>query len=111
MVQIQNYLADIPSTYHSARRGVLADGQLNYAFLSRQDGFFVKVRVSHVGRHRQFPLASVVNPETGTRDWTNDLGGKELFVDKTTLEDVIRFQDVRFGSSKGINSIKAEAIS
>ena len=75
---------------------VLAPDQLDVEFLRRQDGYFIKIRVTGVGKRRQFPLASVVNPKTGTRDWTNELEGKELFVDKTGLEDLVRWQGVEF---------------
>ena len=80
---------------------VLGPDQLDYEFLRRQDGFFVKVRVTSVARRRQFPLASVVNRETKTRDWTNDLEGHELYLDKAGLEDLIRFQGVEFQVLQG----------
>ena len=70
-------------------------GQLTYEFLRRQDGYFVKVRVSKVGNRKQFPLASVIG-EGGTRDWTSDLEGKEIYLDRTGLEDLIEFQGVEF---------------
>jgi len=40
----------------------LAPGQLNLDFLAAQDGYFVKLRVLSVGKCRQFPLASAVDP-------------------------------------------------
>ena len=75
---------------------VLGPDQLDYDFLRRQDVYFVKVRVTSVAKRRQFPLASVVNRQTGTRDWSNELEGTELYLDKTGLEDLIRFQGVEF---------------
>ena len=55
---------------------VLGPDQFDYDFPRQQDGYFVNVRVTSVAKRRQFPLASVVNRETGTREWTNDLQGQ-----------------------------------
>ena len=80
---------------------VLGPDQLDYGFLRRQDGYFVKIRVTSVAKRRQFPLASVVDRETGTRDWTNDLEGEVLYLDKAGLEDLLRFQGVEFEILQG----------
>ena len=85
---------------------VLGPDQLDYEFLRQQDGFFVKVRVTSVANRRQFPLASVVNRQTGARDWSNELEGKELYLDKAGLEDLIRFQGVEFEVLKATSSTK-----
>ena len=80
---------------------VLAPNQLEYEFLCRQDGYFVDIRVTRVKKHRQFPLAPLINDESGTRDWTNALEGHELHLDKTGLEDLIRWQGVEFEVLRG----------
>ena len=68
---------------------------LSYDFLSKQDGYFVRIRPTIVGKKRQFPLASVMT-DKGVRDFTNDIIGKEIYIDKTTLEDLIKYQEVDF---------------
>ncbi len=68
---------------------------LSYEFLSKQDGYFVRIRPTSVGRKRHFPLASVMT-EDGVRDFTNDIVGKEIYIDKTSLEDLIQYQKVDF---------------
>ena len=72
----------------------LAPDQLNLEHLGRCDGYFVKVRVLSVGKCREFPLASVVDPDKGTREWTNNLVGQVLHLDRFGLEDLIRWQNV-----------------
>jgi hypothetical protein len=64
------------------------------------DGYFIEVEIKHVGIHRAFPLMSHVN-ENGVRMFTNDMVGKRLRVDKTTLEDMIKFQKVEYEFIKG----------
>ena len=79
---------------------ILEAGQLSYDFLRRLDCYFVKVRVLKVGKRRQFPLASVKD-EKGNRDWTKELEGKELHLDRTGLEDLIEFQEVEVDVGEG----------
>ena len=74
---------------------VLQENQLNYDFLQSQDGYFVEIRINKVGKKRQFPLLSFKNEE-GVRDWTNDMVGKTMIMNKYSLEDAIEFQDIEF---------------
>ena len=57
------------------------------------DGIFVKCLIKSVGIKRHFPLASSMT-ESGVRDFTNDLVGKVLFLDKQSILDLQEFQDV-----------------
>eukprot|EP00965_Chrysotila_dentata_P253803 6211440-Pleurochrysis_carterae.AAC.1 len=49
--------------------------------LDTVDGYFIKIRVLSLGRKLRFPICRLLTPEGGC-DWTNDLVGKELYVDK-----------------------------
>lgn len=73
--------------------------QKNYYFLKEKDGYFIKIKIDHVGKKRDFPLLSFV--ENGIRNFSNDLVGKEIYVDKIALEDAIKFQDISFDIIKG----------
>jgi len=64
------------------------------------DGIFVRGIITKVGIKRQFPLCSVMT-ESGVRDFTNDLVGKEVYLDKQSLLDLIEFQDVDFQITEG----------
>jgi hypothetical protein len=64
------------------------------------DGYFVEVEIKHVGIHRAFPLMSYVD-ENGVRKWSNDMVGKRIKVDRTTLEDLINFQKIEFTFIRG----------
>ena len=68
--------------------------------LTKVDGYFARVRITRVGKHRSFPLVSIV--KNGVRNFTNDLIGEELYLDKITLEDIKEFQDVDYEIIEGL---------
>jgi hypothetical protein len=72
----------------------------SYDWLKQQDGYFVEIEITKVGIARKFPLMSYKN-EDGVRTFTNEMVGRSMFVDKTTLEDLITFQDVQFIVKRG----------
>jgi len=79
---------------------VLNENQLNYDFLKSVDGYFIKIVIDEVNIERQFSLMSLKN-EDGIRIFSNDMVGKELYVDKTTLEDYIEYHDIKFRVLQG----------
>jgi hypothetical protein len=72
----------------------------NDEYLTDYDGYFVEIRVLTVGKKLKFPLASVLD-EKGIRQFTNELEGKILYVDKITLEELIEHQQITFEIIKG----------
>lgn len=73
---------------------------LSYDWLKMQDGYFVDIVVNSVGTKRAFSLMSCKN-ENGIRAFSNDMVGKTIRVDKTTLEDLIQFQNITFTVVRG----------
>lgn len=73
----------------------------SYDDIKSYDGYFVEIKVKSVGIKRNMPLGSFVNKETKTRNFTNDIINKTLFLDKTGLEDLIMFQDITFDVIRG----------
>jgi len=70
---------------------------LSYYFLKEQDGYFVKIEITKINKHRAFPLSSeVIN---GVRTFNNN--PKVLFIDKIALEDLIKYQDIEFNIIQG----------
>lgn len=80
---------------------VLKQNELNYEFLSKQSGYFVQIVIKKVNEYRQFPLISIINSKTGVRNFTNECINETIYVDKTTLEDLITFQKVEYEVIKG----------
>ena len=62
--------------------------------LDEVDYYFVRVKITAVGKNRAFPVVSIRTP-TG-RDWTNDLVGKIVPLDKVGLEDAVNFQGIEY---------------
>lgn len=110
-MHIQKELADFdavslyPSAMHVMKgflKGVpkvLNSEQLNYDFVKSCDGYFIEIDVTKVNIKRQFPLLNNVD-KNGIRNFSNDLCGVH-HVDKTTLEDLIKFQGIEFNIIRG----------
>ena len=64
------------------------------------DGYFIEIEIKSIGIKRSFPLMSYMN-EDSVRMFSNDMIGKRIKVDKTTLEDMIEFQQVEYDFIKG----------
>ena len=67
--------------------------------LSAVDGYFLKIRVKSVPKKFAFPIACL-RTKTGN-NWTNELVGEELFVDRWTLEDLVKFSKVTYEIIQG----------
>jgi hypothetical protein len=72
----------------------------DYNWIKLQDGYFIDITINSVGIKRKFPLMSYKN-EAGVRVFTNDMVGRTIRVDKYTLEDMIKFQDITFTVIRG----------
>lgn len=72
------------------------------------DMYFVKIRVTKVGRKLKLPFMSYVLPEEsdeggmGKRVWENNMEGRECYVDKYTLEDWIKYHEIEFETILGL---------
>jgi len=73
---------------------------LDYNWIKTQDGYFIDITIKSVGIKRKFPLMSYKN-EAGVRVFTNDMIGRTIRVDRYTLEDIIKFQDITFDVVRG----------
>ena len=73
MARIPGYLKGAPKVWHD---------KVN---LKKVDGYFLKIKITHVGKKYRFPICRVKDKEGGNR-WTNDLEGQVLTVDKFTLQ-------------------------
>lgn len=92
MSRLDGYLKGIPK--------VIPQKNLNYNILKNYDGYFVEINITKVGKNRQFPLLSYI-ADDGNRLWTNDMAGKNIFVDKISLEDLIEFHNIEFNVIRG----------
>lgn len=94
MYRIPGFLKGLPEIINNERN------ENNYEFLSKQDGYFVEIKIKKIGKKLQFPLQSKINKK-GVRIFTNKLKNKIIYVDKTSLEDLIKFQHAEFEIIRG----------
>ena len=70
-------------------------------FLEYADEFYLKIRILKVGRRLHFPCLSKIG-ENGNRIWSNDMEGEEIFVDRITLEDLIKYHEIEYECLVGV---------
>jgi len=64
--------------------------------------YFIRIKINKVGIKLKFPLLSRKD-DKGILNFTNDLCGDKIhYVDKTTLEDLIKYQKIEFDIIDGI---------
>lgn len=72
----------------------------NYDIIKNYDGYFVEVEIMKVNKNLSFPLLSYID-ENGVRNFTNQMEGRTVYLDKVSLEDAIKFQEIQFRIIKG----------
>ena len=75
--------------------------ELNYDFLTKQDGYFVEVEITEVGKEYNIPQMSYVNEKSQVRTWTNKMVGKKVVLNKYQLESWIEFHKIKFNIIRG----------
>lgn len=72
----------------------------DYDNVKNYDGYFVEIVISDVNKKYKFPCMSKINKD-GIREWTNNMINETIYVDKTTLEDLIKYHDIEFKIVRG----------
>ena len=67
---------------------------------NKYDGYFIQIKINKVNIKRKFPLLNYKNND-GIRVFSNDMVGKIIYVDKTTLEDLIEFHGIEYDFIRG----------
>jgi len=62
---------------------------------SAYSGYFICIKVTKVGINRHFPLLSY-KTDNSVRQFSNDMVGKIVYIDKVGLEDAITFQGIEY---------------
>lgn len=75
--------------------------ETDYNVIKNYDGYFIQIKIKKIGIRRNFALCSYIDEDKGVRNFTNDLINKIIYIDKTGLEDLIKFQDIEFEIIKG----------
>jgi len=61
----------------------------------KYDGYFVCIKVKSIKKKYKFPCVSLLTDE-GIRNFTNDLVGEYLYLDKVGLEDFVRYHGAEY---------------
>ena len=88
MARIPGYLIGAPKVWYEG------------VDLKKADGYFLKIRVTSVGKNYRFPICRLKDDD-GANRWTNDLEGKTITVDRFTLEDLVRFSKIKYEILQG----------
>jgi hypothetical protein len=67
---------------------------------SKYDHYFIEIKVTYLKTERKFPLVSIKD-YNGIHNFTNHLVGKNIYIDKTTLEDLIKWQGIKYEFIRG----------
>lgn len=92
MKRLDGYLRGLPK--------VLTEYDINNFHEDNFDYYFTEIEILSVGIKRDFPLISIKD-KSGIRDFTNNLEGNIFHVDKTTLQDLVKFQNITYRVIKG----------
>ena len=70
-------------------------------FLNNYDGYFIQIEITKINKKRHMPLISYI--DNNKRNWVDDETALNRFyyVDKTTLEDLIKYQQIEFKFIRG----------
>jgi len=61
----------------------------------KYDGYFVCIKVKSIKKKYKFPCVSLLT-DKGIRNFTNDLVGEYLYLDKTGLEDFVKYHGAEY---------------
>ena len=79
---------------------VILKENLNKKFLDKQDGYFIEINIIDIPIKYSFPLLST-NNEGESRNFSNDIRGRGIYLDKVSFEDAINFQDIKYEIIRG----------
>ena len=73
----------------------------SYELLKQQDGNFVRVVITELNAHLDFPLTSKLNVENGVRDVINEMGNGIVCIGKVGLKEIVGYHKAEFGIIDG----------
>ncbi len=96
MARMEGFPIGAPVLCHSNPNSIAFDGSLIQEYGSDQlfiEGtyYISRVLIKTINKQRHFPLQSIKS-DSGIRQFTNELVGQEIVMDKYAIEDLIEFQ-------------------
>jgi hypothetical protein len=89
------FLALIEGGFLKGIPKIIKNENLKYDYLiENTDGFFIEIKINNIPLKRGFPLLSKITKE-GVREFTNDMIGEIIYIDKFGLKDLIEFHKLK----------------
>lgn len=89
------FLALIEGGFLKGIPKIIKNENLKYDYLiENTDGFFIEIQINNIPLKRGFPLLSKITKE-GVREFTNDMIGEIIYIDKFGLKDLIEFHKLK----------------
>ena len=86
-------MARMPGFLKGKPKVIGKDGMYGWEWVKNSaDGYFVCVRIKSIKKHYKFPCVSVMT-EKGIRNFTNDLEGQIVYLDKVGMEDFLKYHE------------------
>ena len=70
-------------------------------FIKYANEYYLKIKILKVNKKLDFPLLTKIG-EKGERIWTNDMEGEEIYIDRITLEELIKYHDIEYECKVGV---------
>ena len=73
----------------------------NKKFMEYADEYYLKILIKNVKNKLHFPLLTKTG-ENGERLWINDMENEEIYIDRISLEELIKYHDIEFEVKTGV---------
>ena len=73
----------------------------NKKFMEYADEYYLKILIKKVKNKLHFPLLTKTG-ENGERLWINDMENEEIYIDRISLEELIKYHDIEFEAKTGV---------
>ena len=70
-------------------------------FMEYADEYYLKILIKKVKNKLHFPLLTKIG-ENGERLWINDMENEEIYIDRISLEELIKYHDIEFEVKTGV---------
>ena len=81
--------------YLQGKPKILKDNEKTMLELNKFDGYFIRIQINKINEKFDFPLLSYLDNK-GIRQFTNELEGHIIYIDKIALEDAIKWHKIEF---------------
>ena len=94
-------ITDLKGYPKGPAKNIPKEDLINKKFIDYSDEFHVKILILKVIKKLDFPSLTKIG-ERGERLWTNDMEGDEMYVDRITLEELIKYHEIEYECKTGV---------